>query len=70
MNLGKCGHCDASIARNVLIETIDAKVGLMGSGGVYKAVSFCCPGCHAVLGVQLDPIALNADLRNDLQKGR
>ena len=70
MNLGKCGHCGASLARGVLIESIEAKVGLMASGGAYNAVSYSCPSCHAVLGVQMDPVALNTDLLNALQKER
>lgn len=69
MNLGKCGYCNARLVRGVLIETLDAKVGLTGSGGSYNAVSYSCPSCHAVLGVQMDPIALNADLRKQI-KGR
>lgn len=70
MNLSKCGHCGAFAGKSVLIESIEARVGLMGSGGAYNAVSFSCTSCHAVLGVQLDPIALNTDLLRDIRKGR
>jgi len=36
----------------------------------YKGVSYVCPsmGCHLVLGVGLDPIALKTDLVNEIVK--
>ena len=67
MNVGKCGHC-GTVARNVLIENVEAKVGAFGAGGAYLAVSYLCTSCRAILRVQMDPVALKADIVADLVK--
>ena len=40
----------------------------------WNGVSYQCPHCHAVLGVQIDPIAVKTDIVNELfdrlKKGR
>lgn len=65
-NIGKCGHCGKMVGNKVLIENVDAQVGIMGTGGGYKAVSYCCIYCKSVLGVQMDPLAVKDDLKTEL----
>ena len=70
---GKCPKCEKTIG-HLLVELLEAWVGMMASGGRYKAVTYCCPSCHAVLGTGLDPLALKADTAQAvvdlLKKGR
>lgn len=60
----KCPYCHKVIS-TVNVETIGIETGL--SVG-YKGVTYSCPGCHAVLSVEMDPIALKADIVRDLLK--
>jgi hypothetical protein len=62
--IGKCPGCKA-IVNNVRIEGIDGKENPFGSNG-WRCVSYCCPGCNTVLGVQIDPVALKTDTINGL----
>jgi len=63
----KCPACDKSF-KYVLVDNIDARTDRLGNGIVYKAITFSCPYCGAVLSVQLDPLAVNADLVKKLRK--
>ena len=62
IHVGKCPRCDKTITR-VIVETI-------GIGDFmtdrYKGVTYHCPSCNVVLGVQMDPISLRADTVNEL----
>jgi hypothetical protein len=60
INSGKCPSCGQRIAR-VVVEAVD--IGPQIGAALYKGVSYHCPStsCAAVLGVQMDPIALKAD---------
>jgi len=62
----KCPKCDMTIS-NVRAEVVEVKVGR----SAYKGVSYYCPhaACHAVLSVQIDPLALNQQILNALGKG-
>ena len=55
---GKCPKCDHAIS-HAKTEAIDLRV---SPNEGYKGVSYCCPSCHCVLGVELDPVALKADI--------
>lgn len=65
MHGGKCPKCENTMA-SVYIQPIDAKVPF--GGDVYKAASYQCPSCRTVLGVQMDPLALETDLVNKIAK--
>lgn len=62
INTGKCPKCDKRI-NHVHIDTIEAQVGIRKR---FNAVSYVCPYCHAVLGVQIDPVALKNDCVNEI----
>jgi hypothetical protein len=57
MNIGKCPKCDATIFR-VTVESVEVQ----GAGTSYRGVSYVCPSCDCVLSIQLDPLAVKADL--------
>jgi len=63
MNVGKCPKCETVISR-VNFENIDVSGGI--GGPTWRGISYKCPSCKTVLGVQIDPIALNSDLIDDL----
>ena len=53
----KCPKCDSDVD-SVVMEQIDA----FSSGHPWNAVSYSCPACHCVLGVEFDPLSLKADI--------
>jgi len=55
---GKCPHCEKAVS-HVKVETIQFAAGLYEH---YAGVSYLCPDCRAVLGVGVDPLALNDDV--------
>ena len=61
---GKCPHCQNLITQ-VNVENIEIATGLATS---YKGVSYSCPTCSSVLSVEIDPVALKADIVSDLLK--
>lgn len=62
---GKCGGC-GNVVQTVSMETIEGQVGIGGER--YNLVSYLCPSCRNILGVQMDPIALKTDTINGLKK--
>lgn len=62
LNSGKCPKCE-EIVSSVRIEDIDIN---LGPAIDWQGVSYCCPSCDTVLGVQLDPVALKTDIINVL----
>ncbi len=54
----KCPNCQEVIP-NVVVEPIAVQKLIAGS---WNGVSFLCPCCRTVWGVQLDPVALRQDL--------
>ncbi|MFA5263686.1 MAG: hypothetical protein WC378_07645, partial [Opitutaceae bacterium] len=64
MNTGKCPKCDNAID-NVIIEDIslnDAKQPR------WRGFSYSCPSCKTVLGIQMNPLALNVDQLLEIKK--
>jgi hypothetical protein len=57
MAVGHCPECKRTIDR-ALFEEVNVQQHPRGNAWV--ALSFLCPSCRAVLGVQIDPIALKA----------
>lgn len=66
INGGKCPGC-GNVATSIAMETISGRVGIV-SRTTYNLVSYTCPSCHTILGVEMDPMALKADIVNDLVK--
>lgn len=60
---GKCPKCNTIISK-VTVESVEVE-----GAKSYKGVSYLCPSCDCVLSVQIDPVALNADLANKVRKG-
>ena len=59
---GKCPACQ-EIVMMVYGGGLDAK---FTSGGTFKAVTYNCPRCNTILGCEIDPIALKADIVNEV----
>lgn len=60
---GKCLKCDRLVTR-VKIDAINGSI----DRAAYKCISFLCPWCSAVLGVQIDPVAVKADTIDGLMQ--
>ena len=58
INSGKCPHCKKA-CQTFKIEEADASAGFGQT--TWRSISFLCPSCNAILGVQIDPIALKND---------
>lgn len=62
---GKCPKCE-KLVPHVVFHGIDARESFGPNN--WKAISYCCPSCQTVLGVQIDPIALKTEVVKDLAK--
>jgi hypothetical protein len=60
--MAKCPHCKAQITRVVLSEVTAA----YPFGKSWKAIAYDCPDCEATMSVQIDPIAVKADVVDDV----
>jgi hypothetical protein len=64
INSGKCPHCD-KVIQNLRVENLPIRQGIVGPEK-WVGATLCCPLCHAILGASIDPIALKADIVNEL----
>lgn len=53
----KCPHCQKAITR----FNIERLEGFVDGRSQLWCTSYNCPQCHAVLSVQIDPLAIQAD---------
>lgn len=53
----KCGHCDTTIS--YLKATVTKT---RNGSNTWRAVAHCCPSCGAVLGAEVDPLAVRAEV--------
>lgn len=60
---GKCPKCEKLVI-NVSISDVQAKA--MFGGTSWNAITYNCPSCQTVLGVQIDPIAIKTDIIDEL----
>ena len=60
---GNCPKCNALVTA-VHISPVTAAAS--EDAKAYRAVSFNCRSCNTVLGIQIDPMALNADLVGEI----
>ena len=58
MNKGKCPKCD-SVIESVIAEDLSLNDEKQPR---WRGFSYSCPSCRTVLGVQMNPLALNVDL--------
>lgn len=56
---GKCPACG-----NAVLSLRGGATDVTFPGGTFKTIVFQCPTCTAVLGAQIDPIALRTDIIN------
>jgi hypothetical protein len=56
---GKCPSCGNGIA-----SLRGSNTDVTFPGGTFKTIVFLCPACTAVLGAQIDPIAVKTDIIN------
>ena len=60
--MSKCPKCNAIIA-NVNLEDMPIHVDYQHA---WEGIVFSCPRCLTILGIQIDPVALKDDLRNEI----
>ena len=61
MSQGKCPKCERAVS-SVVIDGVSASE-FLGSSS-WKGISYLCPHCKTILGVQIDPIAVKTDTVN------
>ncbi len=54
---GKCPKCE-KLMSYTNYEAMDTK----SAYGAYKGVAYKCPFCFTIIGFQMDPLALKADI--------
>ncbi|HLY59826.1 MAG TPA: hypothetical protein VKV95_03575 [Terriglobia bacterium] len=54
---GKCPNCQ-DVIPHVEVEAISIEKILNGR---WNGISYLCPSCRTILGVQIDPVALQVD---------
>ena len=62
--ISKCPKCDKMI-QNLRINGVDGSV---FGGTTWKCITLCCPFCSAVLGTQIDPIAIKTDILDEMMQ--
>jgi len=55
--MSKCPKCEQSLTE-IRVEEVTLNAGRK----VWNGVTYFCPHCYTVLSVELDPIALKADI--------
>lgn len=57
-SVGNCPGCKKAI-NNVTLKDMPIHEGFTPK---FQGVAYTCPNCHVILGVQMDPISLKADM--------
>jgi hypothetical protein len=65
IHTGKCPKCD-QVMPSITAQGVSAKVAF---GNTVHVISYQCPHCHSVLGVEIDPIALKSDIVSEVTDG-
>jgi hypothetical protein len=58
---GRCPKCEKMVG-NVRGEHVSIQSG----GTSWHGISYLCPFCSSILGVEIDPIALKSDIVSEL----
>lgn len=65
MNQGKCpNNACGQVLQNLVIEAVSLKDGPRN----WKGASFVCPACKTIISASIDPIALRAELIQEIRK--
>jgi hypothetical protein len=64
IHTGKCPHCKKQIS-NVKVQDVDLDYDIMVK---FRGYSYQCPSCQSILGIQMNPRALNDELKDDILK--
>lgn len=59
---GKCPKCDHPVRR---LQGDGVEITVV-AGATLRGLTYSCPSCSAVLGCQVDPIAIRTDIINGL----
>jgi len=62
IHTGKCPYCQKVVAR-VKVEDVDICVGFQSK---WRGFSYQCTSCGSLLSVEMNPLTLNEDLRDDI----
>lgn len=65
-NSGKCPKCE-NVIRKFLLEEVDGDSG-PGARTTWRCLTYLCPTCRTIVGVQIDPIAIKADLLKEIKR--
>lgn len=65
MATGKCPKCE-KVVTQAIFEAIDVRESFGTT--TWKGVSYKCPSCSSVLGIQIDPIAVKTDILSGVKK--
>jgi hypothetical protein len=57
LHMGSCPKCNLLVS-SVIIESVNGS----SNSNQWNCISYSCPSCKTVLNVQIDPIALKADV--------
>ena len=63
INIGKCPKCN-NLVTTVKIEAVQIIEGFLPSE--WGGLSFLCPTCHCVLGVEIDPVGVSGELLKNI----
>jgi hypothetical protein len=65
-NMGKCPKCE-KLLTSVQVEDVAIDVNMKHE---WKGFSYHCPSCRSVISVQMNPLTLNEDLKNEMVSSR
>lgn len=60
---GKCPKCD-----NIVTYLKGHPTDIRAGGSAYNGVQYQCPYCTAILGAEVDPLAIKSDILNGVKK--
>jgi hypothetical protein len=61
LRMGKCPKCEIQVTR-ILVDEVPIDANYPQN---WRGVSYRCPFCDAILGVQIDPIAIKTELLSE-----
>ena len=64
MNTGKCPSCGQIVSK---VDTEHLTIGVPPKRA-WHGISYVCPECRVILGVQIDPVALKSDIVKELSQ--
>lgn len=62
--IGNCPKCNNMVSRINLNEVNSSSF----VGTSWRTITLNCPSCNAILGAQIDPIAIKTDTVNEIKR--